>query len=250
MRTKYSFLSAVFVSAALPILAPSAASAMCTVATAKQSVSSNTLCACDVVSSRMLKYIRRRADFESILEQTLLDCPAFAAVLTDIPTASIGLADQRSGDGSDDEKRPGNDGPNDDNSPDGDDDPNEDDDPKNEDQPEDDNPSDDDPKDPRRESAKNKREKAKELIEAAREHRANAQEARSYDPERAEHHRTAARKLREQARILREGARALLAELRRERRATPAPTNTAMSNVQKQAKERQIARLKEDEFGN
>lgn len=250
MRTKYSFLSAVFVSAALPILAPSAASAMCTVATAKQSVSSNTLCACDVVSSRMLKYIRRRADFESILEQTLLDCPAFAAVLTDIPTASISLADQRSGDGSDDEKRPGNDGPNDDNSPDGDDDPNEDDDPKNEDQPEDDDSGDTDPKDPRREAAKGKLEKARELMAAARQHQALANEVQSYWPDIADHHRNAARIQRENAQSLRQGARALLAELRRERRATPAPTNTAMSNVQKQAKERQIARLKEDEFGN
>ncbi len=103
MRIKSTLLSAVFVSAALPFVAATPASAMCTVATAKQSVSANTLCACDVVSSRMLKYIQRRADFESILERTQIECPGFAAVLTDLPTASIGFSEQRSGDGASDE---------------------------------------------------------------------------------------------------------------------------------------------------
>ncbi len=105
MRVKPKLISVAFASVILPIVSATSAqsSEMCTVKTAKQSVSSNTLCACDVVSSRMLRYIQRRADFESILERTLIDCPAFATVLTDLPTASIGFAEQRSGDGPADE---------------------------------------------------------------------------------------------------------------------------------------------------
>ncbi|UWR04766.1 hypothetical protein K3740_08840 [Ruegeria conchae] len=105
MRINSKLFSIVFVASTFPLISAGTAQAseMCTVKTAKQSVSSNTLCACDVVSSRMIKYIQRRADFESILEQTLLDCPAFASLLTDLPTASLGLADRRSGDGPDDE---------------------------------------------------------------------------------------------------------------------------------------------------
>ncbi|WP_299946150.1 hypothetical protein [uncultured Ruegeria sp.] len=105
MRIKSKFLSVVFAASSFPLISVGSAQAseMCTVKTAKQSVSSNTLCACDVVSSRMVRYIQRRADFESILEQTLLDCPAFASLLTDAPTASVGFADQRNGDGSDNE---------------------------------------------------------------------------------------------------------------------------------------------------
>ncbi|WP_299983260.1 hypothetical protein [uncultured Ruegeria sp.] len=105
MRINSKLLSVVFVASSFPLISVGSAQAseMCTVKTAKQSVSSNTLCACDVVSSRMVRYIQRRADFESILEQTLLDCPAFASVLTDTPTASVGFAEQRNGDGSDNE---------------------------------------------------------------------------------------------------------------------------------------------------
>ncbi len=105
MRINSKLFSIVFVASTFPLISAgtSQASEMCTVKTAKQSVSSNTLCACDVVSSRMVRYIQRRADFESILEQTLLDCPAFASVLTDLPTASVGFAEQRNGDGNDDE---------------------------------------------------------------------------------------------------------------------------------------------------
>ncbi|EEE38047.1 putative glycine-rich protein [Rhodobacteraceae bacterium KLH11] len=105
MRIKSKLLSVVFASAALPIVwvGPAQAAEMCTVKTARQSVSSDTLCACDTVSTRMLRYLQRRADFEDIIERTLVDCPGFAAVLTDLPTASIGFAEQRSGDGRDDE---------------------------------------------------------------------------------------------------------------------------------------------------
>ncbi len=105
MRINSKLFSIVFVASTFPLISAGTAQAseMCTVKTAKQSVSSNTLCACDVVSSRMVRYIQRRADFESILEQTLLDCPAFASVLTDLPTASVGFAEQRNGDGNDEE---------------------------------------------------------------------------------------------------------------------------------------------------
>ncbi len=120
MRIRSKLLSFVFVSATLPFMSAGAAQAsdMCTVKTAKQSVSSTTLCACDVVSSRMVRYIQRRADFESILEQTLLDCPAFAAILTDLPTASVGFAEKRTGDGRDDETFGDDDGPDDNGDPD------------------------------------------------------------------------------------------------------------------------------------
>lgn len=131
MRMRSQLLSIVFVSATMPFVSVGAAQAseMCTVKTAKQSVSSKALCACDVVSSRMVRYIQRRADFEAILEQTLLDCPAFAAILTDLPTASIGFAEQRSGDGPDDETAGSNE-------------------PPDSDTPSDPDPSDPEPKDP------------------------------------------------------------------------------------------------------
>ncbi len=127
MRIKSKLLSIAFASAILPFTFGNSAQAAgtCTVSTAKQSVSSNTLCACDVVTSGMLRYIQRRADFESILERTILDCPRFAAVLTDLPTASIGFAEQRSGDGPSDEseRERSNSGPSGDSSPDNDPDP-------------------------------------------------------------------------------------------------------------------------------
>ncbi len=110
MRIKSKLLSIAFASAVLPFIFVNSAQASgtCTVRTAKQSVSSNTLCACDVVTSGMLRYIQRRADFESILERTILDCPRFAAVLTDLPTASVGANEQRSGDGPSDETNQSN----------------------------------------------------------------------------------------------------------------------------------------------
>ncbi|WP_171240788.1 hypothetical protein, partial [Ruegeria sp. HKCCA5491] len=100
MRVKSRLLSVVFVSATFPFLSVGAAQAneMCTVKTARQSVSTETLCSCQTVDARMLRYIQRRPDFDDILARTLEACPAFAAVLTDIPTAAIGNS-QRSGDG-------------------------------------------------------------------------------------------------------------------------------------------------------
>lgn len=271
MRIKFKLLSFVFVSATLPLASAGTtqASEMCTVRTAKQSVSSNTLCACDVVSSRMLKYIQRRADFESILARTSIDCPAFAAVLTDLPTASIGFADQRSGDGAADEN-PGNGGPSDSDNPGGDDpdggnpdgdNPGGDNDPKggedsDEDEIPNDKPKSDDETDPvtkkerreKRAAAREKREKARDLMEQARQHRELAESEQSWNPESAEHHREAARKLRENARSLRQGAREIRAELGIERPRRVA--NSERSKRQTEARERREARLREDEFGN
>ncbi|WP_193746469.1 hypothetical protein [Ruegeria sp. ANG-R] len=108
MRIKSKLLSVSFAIAILPFISanPAQASDMCTVKTAKESVSSSVLCGCGTVSSLMLKYIQRRADFEEILERTSNDCPAFAAVLTDLPTASLGFAERRRGDGPAQEERP------------------------------------------------------------------------------------------------------------------------------------------------
>ncbi len=219
MRIKSQLLSVVFATATFPLISVNAAQAseMCTVKTAKQSVSSNTLCACDVVSSRMLKYIQRRADFESILEQTLIDCPGFAAVLTDLPTASIGFAEQRSGDGSDDENRGGGgDGPDGGDNPGNDDDGDDGKDPGND--PDDDgkdpgNDPDDDGKDPKgdkpdRDDLRDKRAKVRELRQSAKEHRALAKEARaSGNDALADLQRSRARALRENANTLSESLR-------------------------------------------
>ncbi|WP_217359811.1 hypothetical protein, partial [Ruegeria atlantica] len=97
MRVKTHLLSFVFVSATLPFITASAAQAeRCNIKTARQSVSTETLCGCSVVDTRMLRYIQRRADFEDILARTLDSCPAFAAVLTDLPTASTAASDRDS----------------------------------------------------------------------------------------------------------------------------------------------------------
>ncbi len=99
MSIKSRLLSVIFASAALPLAATSASAETCTIRTAKQSVSADTLCACQVVDARMIRYLQRRADFEDILARTLDACPAFAAVLTDVQTASITDITRERGDG-------------------------------------------------------------------------------------------------------------------------------------------------------
>ncbi len=99
MSIKSRLLSVIFASAALPLVATSASAETCTIRTAKQSVSADTLCACQVVDARMIRYLQRRADFEDILARTLDACPAFAAVLTDVQTASITDITREPGDG-------------------------------------------------------------------------------------------------------------------------------------------------------
>ena len=91
MSAKKRFLSLVLASTSLTFISSAgfAATEKCTLQTARQSVSTETLCACRVVEDRMLRYIQRRSDFEDILARTLDSCPAFAAVLTDFPTASV-----------------------------------------------------------------------------------------------------------------------------------------------------------------
>ncbi|CUH48496.1 hypothetical protein RUA4292_02676 [Ruegeria atlantica] len=75
------------------------AAEVCKVKTARQSVSTETLCSCKVVDKRMLRYIHRRADFEDILARTSQACPLFAAILTDIPTATVASSRTSDGDG-------------------------------------------------------------------------------------------------------------------------------------------------------
>ncbi|MCL6282160.1 hypothetical protein M3P21_01340 [Ruegeria sp. 2012CJ41-6] len=91
MNVKTRMLSLAMTCTALSFMggAAFAATERCTVNTARQSVSTETLCSCGVVQDRMLRYLQRRADFEDILARTSQSCPAFAAVLTDYPTASI-----------------------------------------------------------------------------------------------------------------------------------------------------------------
>ncbi len=86
------------------VASPAEASA-CTVSTARQASSSpEILCECDAVTSDMIKYIQRRADFSNYLTRTGAECPKLAALLSDLPTASIGLSEQRSGEGPPDER--------------------------------------------------------------------------------------------------------------------------------------------------
>lgn len=72
----------------------------CSVSTARQAAGSpEILCECDSVTSSMIRYIQRRADFEDFLARTGAQCPQLAALLSDLPTASTGPTDDRSGDG-------------------------------------------------------------------------------------------------------------------------------------------------------
>ncbi|WP_209599555.1 hypothetical protein [Ruegeria sp. HKCCSA071] len=76
------------------------AAGTCTVATARQSAASaQVLCECDAVTSGMIRYIQRRHDFDQILARVGAECAPLAGLLSDFPTASIGVSDQRSGDG-------------------------------------------------------------------------------------------------------------------------------------------------------
>ncbi len=82
------------------------AAGVCDVKTARQSgASSQVLCECDAVTSRMIRYVQRRADFDKIVARLGAECAPLAALLTDFPTASTGTSNQRSGDGHPDENR-------------------------------------------------------------------------------------------------------------------------------------------------
>ena len=50
---------------------------------------SDILCGCEVVTDKMLEYLRRHQMFEVILGQTSEQCPGFARVLSDVKTATI-----------------------------------------------------------------------------------------------------------------------------------------------------------------
>ncbi len=93
----------VFLAATTFVVAPvteAFASGACTVKTARQSAGSpGVLCECDSVTSGMLRYIQRRADFQEIVARLGAECSPLADLLTDLPTASIGASDQRAGDG-------------------------------------------------------------------------------------------------------------------------------------------------------
>ncbi|MEM9126925.1 MAG: hypothetical protein AAGB28_14150, partial [Pseudomonadota bacterium] len=102
MGIQSRILSAVVVAAGLHFAQTGAASAAetCTIKTARQSAASpEVLCECGSVTSGMLRYIQRRADFDNFLARTGAECPNLAALLSDIPTASINANEQRSGDG-------------------------------------------------------------------------------------------------------------------------------------------------------
>ncbi|WP_419739599.1 hypothetical protein [Ruegeria sp.] len=95
-----SKLKVVAAAVAVQMVGVTAAQAACTVSTARQAASSpEILCECDAVTSGMIRYIQRRADFGNFLARTGAECPQLAALLSDLPTASTGFADQRSGDG-------------------------------------------------------------------------------------------------------------------------------------------------------
>ncbi|WP_425082768.1 hypothetical protein [Ruegeria profundi] len=98
-----SKLKVIAAAVAIQMVGVSAAQAACTVSTARKAASSpEVLCECSAVTSGMIRYIQRRADFGNYLARTGAECPQLAALLSDIPTASTGLAEQRSGDGSPD----------------------------------------------------------------------------------------------------------------------------------------------------
>ena len=95
-----SKLKVIAAAVAVQMVGVTAAQAACTVSTARQAASSpEILCECDAVTSGMIRYIQRRADFGNFLARTGAECPQLAALLSDLPTASTGFADQRSGDG-------------------------------------------------------------------------------------------------------------------------------------------------------
>ena len=61
----------------------------CTTKTARQMTSVEDICVCEVVTVKMLEYLRQRKDFAAILEGTTQACPALAAILIDVPVAAI-----------------------------------------------------------------------------------------------------------------------------------------------------------------
>ncbi|MBO9435940.1 hypothetical protein J7394_17090 [Ruegeria sp. R13_0] len=98
-----SKLKVIAAAVAVQLVGVTAAQAACTVSTARKAASSpEVLCECSAVTSGMIRYIQRRADFGNYLARTGAECPQLAALLSDIPTASTGLAEQRSGDGNPD----------------------------------------------------------------------------------------------------------------------------------------------------
>lgn len=77
----------------------------CDIWTVRESLSPEVLCQCNIVTTGMIRYIQRSDEFLAVLSATSDQCPAFAAVLTDLPTATIppggtGGSDAPSGRGS------------------------------------------------------------------------------------------------------------------------------------------------------
>ncbi|MDU8945515.1 hypothetical protein [Ovoidimarina sediminis] len=71
----------------------------CTSKTARQMTSVEDICVCEVVTVKMLEYLRQRKDFAAILEGTTRACPALAAILIDVPVAAIPEAPESRGEG-------------------------------------------------------------------------------------------------------------------------------------------------------
>ncbi len=80
----------------------------CTTSTARIVLEGNEfreLCSCTTVTRSLISYIRRHEHFDSVVEESLKYCPSLAAILIDIPTATIA---EDTGDDSD--GQPGADG--------------------------------------------------------------------------------------------------------------------------------------------
>ena len=74
----------------------------CSTKTARQMTSVEDICVCEVVTVKMLEYLRKRKDFAAILEGTSEACPALAAILIDVPVAAIPEASEGGGEGGED----------------------------------------------------------------------------------------------------------------------------------------------------
>ncbi|WP_139280771.1 hypothetical protein [Shimia gijangensis] len=81
--------SILWISDANLLFAETSSKVRCTASTARQIESPAELCACDIVTKRMIRYVQRRSDFADILSETSEMCPQVAAVLSDLPTATI-----------------------------------------------------------------------------------------------------------------------------------------------------------------
>ena len=90
MISKTTALVALLSSGAMLAIAggPAAAQTRCTIATAESSLEPSNLCECEIVTPGMVSYIQRHPDFVYVLEQTTEECPAFAKVLGNMPTAA------------------------------------------------------------------------------------------------------------------------------------------------------------------